>query len=561
MNWTTACPDWEARIVNRQSLIPCPPLFPDEAEEALKVFKSLPVVDLPGMPTFGEVARPWVLDFVAAIFGAYNPDTGVRLINNFFELISKKNGKSTIAAGIMITALVRNWRNNNELTILAPTIEIAKNAADPAMAMVQRKPELAEMLRAVPHRRLIEHRTTKAELKILAADTETVGGSKAGFVLIDEEWLFGKMVRAEDMFREATGGLASRPEGFVIKLTTMSDEPPAGVFKSDLERFRDIRDGKIEDRSSLGVLYEYPKQMLAEKDYLRREFWYITNPNLGASVREEFLAQKMDEARNNGAQSLAGFLAKHLNVEIGQSLRSDRWAGADFWEGAADKTITLDSLLDRSEFVTVGIDGGGLDDLLGLCVLGRDRETRKLLCWCHAWAHTSVLERRKDIASHLRDFEKDEDLTVVSNMTDAFAEVADIVERTETLAVLAGRWDKKPGVGVDAIGIGEIIDELGTRNISGDRIAAVPQGFKLQGSIKSVEVELADGKFQHSGSRLMAWCVGNAKVEQRGNAILITKQAAGWAKIDPLVAVFDARAVMPAEQAPSVYEERGLRIW
>lgn len=561
MNWTTACPDWEARIVNRQSLIPCPPLFPDEAEEALKVFKSLPVVDLPGMPTFGEVARPWVLDFVAAIFGAYNPDTGVRLINNFFELISKKNGKSTIAAGIMITALVRNWRNNNELTILAPTIEIAKNAADPAMAMVQRKPELAEMLRAVPHRRLIEHRTTKAELKILAADTETVGGSKAGFVLIDEEWLFGKMVRAEDMFREATGGLASRPEGFVIKLTTMSDEPPAGVFKSDLERFRDIRDGKIEDRSSLGVLYEYPKQMLAEKDYLRREFWYITNPNLGASVREEFLAQKMDEARNNGAQSLAGFLAKHLNVEIGQSLRSDRWAGADFWEGAADKTITLDSLLDRSEFVTVGIDGGGLDDLLGLCVLGRDRETRKLLCWCHAWAHTSVLERRKDIASHLRDFEKDEDLTVVSNMTDAFAEVADIVERTETLALLAGRYDKKPGVGVDAIGIGEIIDELGARNISGDRIAAVPQGFKLQGSIKSVEVELADGKFQHSGSRLMAWCVGNAKVEQRGNAILITKQAAGWAKIDPLVAVFDARAVMPAEQAPSVYEERGLRIW
>ena len=58
------------------------------------------------------------------------------------------------------------------------------------------------------------------------------------------------------------------------------------------------------------------------------------------------------------------------------------------------------------------------------------------------------------------------------------------------------------------------------------------------------------------GTALMAWAVANARVEPKGNAITITKQASGTAKIDPLIAAFNAIAWMtanPASSQPSIY--------
>lgn len=563
MEWSTACPDWRERIVARQSLIP-PPLFPDEAAEALKVFKALRIVDAPGQPTFGEACEPWVFDFVAAIFGAYDGregslNEGRRLIREFMLLISKKNAKSTIAAGIMITALVRNWRHSAELLILAPTIEVANNAFHPARDMVRANEEmddgdLAELLHVQEHIRTITHRGTHAVLKVVAADTDTVSGKKAAFVLVDELWIFGKRPRADAMLREATGGLVARPEGFVIYLTTQADEEPAGVFKAKLDYFRQVRDGTIVDPKSLPVLYEWPEEMLEAQAYLQPENFYVTNPNMGRSVDIVWLKDELAKVINATGGELQVFLAKHLNVEIGLRLANNRWAGADFWEAAADTTLSLEEVLRRSEVATVGMDGGGLDDLFGWAVIGRCRETQKWLSWSKAWAHRRVLTTRKEIAPRLLDFAHDGDLIICDDPEQPGRDAADLTAQVKA----AGLLPEKHGVGLDPYGVADLVDELAAREIADDLVMAIRQGAALSPATWGLELKLSKKTLIHADQPMMDWCVGNAKAVTRGGAVLITKETAGRAKIDPLVALFNAAILM--SRNPSAVRKKKPRI-
>ncbi|WUR15702.1 terminase large subunit [[Empedobacter] haloabium] len=542
MKYTTACPDWERRIVARESLIALPPLFPEVAEEAWEMIGGFRLVDVAGQPLVRDSTLPWSRDFIKAIFGSEDPETGRRLINEFFLMISKKNGKSTDAGKIMLGALLMNWRQSAELLILSPTKEIADNSYKPIRDFINADDELKARLKVQDYFRTITDRETGATLKVVAADSDTVSGKKASFVFVDELHEFGKQAKASNMLLEATGGLASRPEGFVIYATTQSNEPPAGVFKAKLDYARKVRDGRVHDPKFLPVIYEFPPAMLEAKAYEKLENAYVTNPNWGVSVDIERITQLHSQAKEGGEQEFKEFLAKHLNVEIGLNLRSDRWAGADFWEAAADTSITLDTLLERSEVAVIGIDGGGLDDLLGLAVLGRERETGKWLLWCHAWAHNIALERRKEIAPRLLDFQKEGDLTLVDNPGDDVMAVADLICRVRDSGLLP---DVK-GIGVDAAGIGDVVDELITdaRGVTMDQIIAISQGFRLNGAIKTTERKVAGRELLHGGRPMMAWCVGNARVEDKGNAILITKQASGKAKIDPLMAVFCAVSLM-----------------
>ena len=541
--WDTACPNWAEALVNRQPIVPTMLLCPQRAERALKIFKRLRLVDVAGSPRLGEICAPWVFQFVAAIFGAYDDVEKRQIVREAFLLVAKKNSKSSIAAGIMVTALIMHTRRQERFTIISPTKDIADNSFDPSRGMIEADETLSKRFKVSAVSREIEDRLDGASLSVKAADADVIGGQKATAVLIDETWLFGRRSNAENVISEATGSLAARQDGFCIFLSSQSDEPPAGVFRKKLDYHRKVRDGIIRDPSSLPVLYEFPPSMIDDGSWRSRQNWFIPNPNLGRSVDFDWLVAAATKAEHEGPDTFRMFCAKHLAIEVGLALRSDAWGGADYWEAQADPGLTLEAVIERSDVICVGCDGGGLDDLLALAVLGRDAETRNWLLWNKTWCHPICLERRKSEAPRLLDFAAAGELVIVDCIGQDVEEIADLCQQIDASGKLAT-------VGLDPVGIGSIVDALEAKGISGDRLVAVSQGWKLAGSIKSTERRLAEGTLIHAGQAIVAWAVGNAKVEARGNAIVITKATAGSAKIDPLMAAFNAVALMSNNPAP-----------
>jgi phage terminase large subunit-like protein len=489
-----------------------------------------------------EAGTEWLHPIVAAIFGSYDQNAHRRMIQEFFLLVPKKNSKSSGAAAIMVTALIVNQRPLAEGLLIAPTKQIADIAYKQAWGIIQADEELSKLFHGQYHIRLITHRNTGATLQIKAADTDVITGSKATYTLIDETHVFAKKSRAADIFVELRGALAARPDGFLIQVTTQSKEPPSGVFKQELETARKVRDGELK-LPLLPILYELPTRLTDDHGWKRRELWPLVNPNLGRSVDEAFLENQLAKAEEDGPEAMALLASQHFNVEIGLGLRSNRWTGAEFWRRQVDSSLTLDTLIERSEVVTIGIDGGGLDDLFGLAVLGREIGRDRWLLWSHAWCHRGVLDRRKSIASKLLDFQRAGELTIVDDALNDISDIVEIVETVKDRGLLAR-------VGVDPAGIGEFVDAMAKIEVTQEKklLQGVPQGYGMMNAIKTAERRLANGTLWHSRSSLMDWCVGNVKIEPTATAIRATKQSAGDAKIDPAMAMFDA--VLPMSDNP-----------
>ena len=543
LSWDFSCPDWVERLQAQESLLPELPLDMAEANRAVSIFNRLRLPDVPGQPTMEEAAGDWARDIIRPIFGSLV--NGQRMVREVLAMVPKKNAKTTNAAGVSVTALLMNERPRAELVLVGPTQEIADTGFQQAAGMIDADEYLRTRFQVQEHRRTIVDQVTGARLKIKTFDMKVATGSKPVMVLIDELHLMGQMGDARRVIAQLRGGMIANPEAFLVMITTQSDTPPAGAFKAELDYARGVRDGRIRNGRVLPLLYEFPESMQIDPERPWRDVrnWPMVLPNLGRSITIERLAEDYEAAIEKGEEEERRWASQHLNVQIGLALHNDRWRGADHWEAAVDAELAaldsmpaLDRLIERCEVLVVGVDGGGLDDLFGLCIAGREAETGRWLFWFHAWAHKCVIDLRKDIADRLRDFEADGDLTFYDLGDEDVQQVADLIERVRD----TGKRAEKHWIGVDAANIASLQTELSLRGFEADEMAAIGQGYRLYGAIAGSEKKLQNGTALHCGRRLMNWVVGNAKAVVRGSAVVIEKQTAGRAKIDPLIAMFNA---------------------
>ena len=545
-----SCPDWFEKLRAGKTPIPYLPLDEVRAECAVALFNKLRVPDIRGMPTMGQAAGEWMRDIVRVAFGSVEPKTGKRFVGEIFNLVPKKNGKTTNAAALGLIALMMNTRPNIDGMIVGPTQEVAEKCFEQAVAMIRADEYLNRRFRVVEHKKTIidEHVDPEtgvrmnAKLKIKSFDPKVVTGSIPAFAILDELHVMAHASFASRVIGQIRGGMITNEESLLIIITTQSEVPPFGVFKDELQYARGVRDGRItEGVRMLPILYEFPEEMQISPDKPWRDpaNWPLVLPNLGRSITVDRLKSEWRTAQDKGEGPAREWASQHLNIQIGLAMHSDRWIGSDYWEGAADREITYEYIKANSDVVVAGGDVGGLDDLWGLAILGRHKVTRKWMLWAKAWAQEILLTRHKEINEALRGFERDGDLVICERVTQDAEEAAAIIVDLRD----AGLLPEKGGIGLDPAGVPALLEELALYEVGSPCTQSVSQGYKLSSSIFGVERKLADGTLKHCGSPLLNWCVGNVVAEARGSNVYLHKRT-GSAKIDPLMAAFNAAEMM-----------------
>jgi len=536
------------------------PLNAKRAAKALAFFNRLKLPDVAGNPPLSEACGEWFRDLLCAFLASEDPETKRRLVWELLCMVPKKNSKTCYVAALGLTALYMEEAPNRQMLIVAPSQNISERCFGFAQGMIRLDERLNKIFKVQDHLKCITRRKTGTQLDVKSFDTQIVVGEIPILTIIDELHELGKRAKAAAVMQQIRGGGITMQGGQVLMITTQSDEQPAGIWKTELKKARDIRDGKGGSAPiMLPVLYEFPQNLQRDQSYWRDQSkWPLLLPNLGRSIDPQRL---VDDYLNNGRatdETEQIWASQHLNIEIGVGIGDDGWRGADYWEAGGDASLAnLDVVLARSEVVTFGGDGGGLDDLLGAAVIGREKITRRWLIWNHAFAHEKVLEVRKDIAPRLLDFAEERSLTICKSAAELMAKFGDLFARV----LASGKLPEKDGVGLDPNNVAAMIEQLMSRGMPDTMLRRLIQGPALSPAWWGMEMKLADGTLSHAGLALMNWVVGNAKVEPRGNGILITKQQAGRAKIDPLIATAEAAILMswnPAARMGSIFERPEL---
>lgn len=522
------------------------PLNEKKAARALAFFERLRLPDVPGAPRLAEACGDWFKEILLAFFASEDPKTGQKLVWELLCMVPKKSSKSTYTAALALTALYLNDVPNGNMLLIGPSQNISKRLYEQARDMIELDPQLKNLFKTTDNMKLIKHRLNGTEIQVKTFDTGIVTGEIPILTIIDELHLLGKSAKAQAVLQQIRGGGITMNRAQVMFITTQSDKRPAGVWRSELTKARAIRDGKGGDNPiMLPILYEFPEAQQKDEQFWRNEKnWALVLPNLGFSINEQALR---DDFVNNGSASTEAeriWASQHLNIEIGIGMLDDRWIGADFWGNCAEDGLSLESILDRAEVCTVGIDPGGQDDLLALSVIGRCRETGHWLHWAKLWAHKIVLKRRQSIASQLEDFEAQGDLTLVDDLIGAgYGAAAAICKDLKE----AGLLPKKNGIGIDSAGKGAnlAIDALEQAGFdSQTELEGVSQGYRLSNVAASTAMLLQAGSFRHCDQEVMGWCVENTRMEPRANGEIPTKAESGAGKIDGLMSLFDAAELM-----------------
>lgn len=491
------------------------------------------------------ILEPWQRKLIRRLFGWKKRSDGTRKHRQLFLFVPRKNGKSTLCAGIALYLLHADGEKGAHIVSAAADAKQASIIFDTARDMNTGDPLLSS--RAQSYRQSLVIYDTGSNYKVLSSVAGTKHGENLHGVLFDE--LHTQEDR--DLYDVLKTSTASRDRSLECYITTAGYDRDSICYEV-YEYAKRCLTGEVEDPSMLAAIFEAdPKE--DEKKYgplwwAHEEVWRKANPNYGISINKEYFERQIIAAKQS-LSFLATFLRLHLNV----------WTEADVgaipmeeWRECGNLPISKDELAGSKCWL--GIDLSSKDDLTALALLFYVNGIWKVLMhfWCpeetikkltsrgrndyRTWAergYLTVVPGKNIDTEIIRNLIRD----VISKMY----QIEEICFDPWQAHALANKLAKEDGM----VTVG------------------VRQGYQtLSEPTKEFLAIVADRKIAHGNNPILSWNASNLATESDPAGNLKPSKKRSKLKIDGCSAIITALArALLAENKESRYSSEEIQVW
>jgi phage terminase large subunit-like protein len=469
----------------------------------------------------GEWARrpmslaPWQKFKIGSVFGWKRKD-GTRRFRYVYSELPRKNGKSTLLAGVGIDLLMCDGEEGAEIYAAATKRDQARIIFDEAKRMVASSPELAATIARFKLNLSVD--ATGSKFEPLSSDERTLDGLNPHCVLVDE--LHRHKNRALlDVMDTAVG---SRRQPLIWIITTAGDDDPQSVYNSENDYAIKVLEGTLQDDNVFAFITTIDKDDRWDDPVA----WAKANPNLGISVKLADLERQALKAAKTPS-ALVAFKRLRLNV---RSANFDRAFDMDEWNrnsrGPFDQDklgratcfggLDISSKVDISAFVKLFAPDG--DDILRVA--------------CRFWMPADTLEERADRDNvPYRQWVEDGWIEVTPGNVIDHGAIRD--------AVLAdARRVDLQGVAFDPWNATQMSVEL---NEHGVNMFEFIQGTRsYTNPTKELRALIASRRIDHGDNPVLRWMASNLKVFTDRNLNEMPHKAQSVGRIDGVVALIMA---------------------
>ena len=250
------------------------------------------------------VLLPWQQFAFAGIFGWKWNDTGYRVTKKALLFVSRKNGKTALAASLALCCAVADNEQGAEINIVANNAKQAEICYEQTKDYAESIDPKGKLFKRF--RRDIKIPITKSTIQVHSSDSMGLDGYNSSAAIIDE------FHAAKDwgLYNVLMSSMGMRTQPLMLIITTagfLTGEtyPCYSMYVTS----KQILDNIKSDDTLFPLLYELDDG----DDWEDENNWIKCSPSLGQTVLYSYMREQIQDAKNNTSLEV-GVRTKNLNM-------------------------------------------------------------------------------------------------------------------------------------------------------------------------------------------------------------------------------------------------------